>query len=43
LKTLGEMTVPVKIHRDVTARVKVKVVAEYRVHDFLMIFGDFPT
>jgi len=28
LKTLGETTVPVKIHRDVTAQVKVKVVAE---------------
>jgi len=28
LKALGETTVPVKIHRDVTAQVKVKVVAE---------------
>ena len=28
LKALGEYTVPVKIHRDVTAQVKVKVVAE---------------
>ncbi len=28
LKALGEFTVPVKIHRDVTAQVKVKVVAE---------------
>ena len=28
LKALGESTVPVKIHRDVTAQVKVKVVAE---------------
>jgi large subunit ribosomal protein L9 len=28
LKTLGETTVPVKIHRDVTAQLKVKVVAE---------------
>jgi len=27
LKALGETTVPVKIHRDVTAQVKVKVVA----------------
>ena len=27
-KALGEYTVPVKIHRDVTAQVKVKVVAE---------------
>ena len=27
LKALGEYTVPVKIHRDVTAQVKVKVVA----------------
>ena len=30
LKTLGETMVPVKIHRDVTAQVKVKVVAEQR-------------
>lgn len=28
LKALGEFTVPVKIHRDVTAHVRVKVVAE---------------
>ncbi len=28
LKALGETTVPVKIHRDVTAQIKVKVVAE---------------
>jgi large subunit ribosomal protein L9 len=28
LKALGEFTVPVKIHRDVTAQVKVKVVAD---------------
>ena len=28
LKSLGETTVPVKIHRDVTAQVRVKVVAE---------------
>ena len=28
LKTLGEYTVPVKIHRDVIAQMKVKVVAE---------------
>lgn len=28
LKSLGEFTVPVKVHRDVTAEVKVKVVAE---------------
>jgi large subunit ribosomal protein L9 len=27
LKALGEFTVPVKIHRDVTAQIKVKVVA----------------
>ena len=30
LKALGETTVPVRIHRDVTAQVKVKVVAESR-------------
>ena len=28
LKALGESVVPVKIHRDVTAQVRVKVVAE---------------
>jgi len=28
LKALGEVTVPVKIHREVTAQVKVKVVAD---------------
>ena len=28
LKALGEVTVPIKIHRDVTAQVKVKVVPE---------------
>jgi large subunit ribosomal protein L9 len=28
LKALGEVTVPVKVHRDVTAQVKVKVVPE---------------
>lgn len=28
LKTLGETTVPLKIHRDVTAQLKVRVVAE---------------
>ena len=28
LKAIGEVTVPVKIHRDVTAQVKVKVVPE---------------
>ncbi len=28
IKTLGEFTVPVKIHRDVTAEVKLKVVKE---------------
>jgi large subunit ribosomal protein L9 len=28
LKTLGESTVPVRIHRDVTAQLRVKVVAE---------------
>ena len=28
LKALGEVTVPVKVHRDVTAHVKVKVVPE---------------
>jgi len=28
LKALGETTVPVKVHRDVTAQVRVKVVAE---------------
>ena len=28
IKALGETTVPVRIHRDVTAQVKVKVVAE---------------
>lgn len=30
LKALGEATVPVKIHRDVLAQVRVKVVAEQR-------------
>jgi large subunit ribosomal protein L9 len=30
LKSLGEATVPVRIHRDVTAQVKVKVVPEKR-------------
>ena len=30
IKALGETTVPVKIHRDVTAQVVVKVVAEQR-------------
>lgn len=30
LKALGEFTVPVKIHRDVTAQVRVKVVPEAR-------------
>jgi large subunit ribosomal protein L9 len=30
LKALGEYTVPVKVHRDVSADVKVKVVAEAR-------------
>jgi large subunit ribosomal protein L9 len=30
LKAIGETTVPVKIHRDVTAQVKVKVVPEAR-------------
>ncbi len=30
LKALGAVTVPVKVHRDVTAQVKVKVVAEVR-------------
>jgi large subunit ribosomal protein L9 len=30
LKALGETTVPVKVHREVTARVKVKVIAETR-------------
>jgi len=29
LKALGETSVPVKIHRDVTAQVKVKVIAEH--------------
>jgi large subunit ribosomal protein L9 len=29
LKTLGESTVPVRIHRDVTAQLRVKVVAEH--------------
>jgi large subunit ribosomal protein L9 len=28
LKTIGEMTVPIKIHRDVSAQVKVRVVPE---------------
>ena len=28
LKAIGESTIPVKIHRDVTAQVKVRVVAE---------------
>ena len=30
IKALGEVQVPVKVHRDVTAQVKVKVVAEQR-------------
>jgi large subunit ribosomal protein L9 len=30
LKALGEFTVPVKVHRDVTAQVRVKVVADKR-------------
>ena len=30
LKALGEVTVPVKVHREVTAQVKVKIVAEQR-------------
>jgi large subunit ribosomal protein L9 len=30
IKALGDVTVPVKVHRDVTAQVKVKVVAEQR-------------
>jgi large subunit ribosomal protein L9 len=30
LKALGESTVPVKLHREVTAQVRVKVVAEQR-------------
>ncbi len=30
VKALGEFTVPVKVHRDVTSQVKVKVVAEHR-------------
>jgi large subunit ribosomal protein L9 len=30
LKALGEYTVPVKVHRDVTAQVKVKVVKEQK-------------
>jgi large subunit ribosomal protein L9 len=30
LKALGETSVPVKIHRDVTAQIKVKVTAEQR-------------
>ena len=29
-KALGEYTVPVKVHRDVTAQIKVKVVAEQK-------------
>jgi large subunit ribosomal protein L9 len=29
-KALGEYTVPIKIHRDVTAQIKVKVVAEQK-------------
>ena len=28
LKALGETTVPIKIHRDVTAQLRVRVVAE---------------
>ena len=28
LKALGESTIPVKVHRDVTAKVKVRVIAE---------------
>jgi large subunit ribosomal protein L9 len=30
LKAIGEYTVPVKVHRDVTAQVKVRVVAEQK-------------
>ena len=30
LKALGEVTVPVKVHREVTVQVKVKIVAEQR-------------
>ena len=30
IKALGEFTVPIKVHRDVTSQVKVKVVAEQR-------------
>jgi len=30
IKALGEFTVPVRVHRDVTSQVKVKVVAEQR-------------
>ncbi len=30
LKALGEVTVPIKIHREVTSQVKVTVVAEQR-------------
>jgi large subunit ribosomal protein L9 len=30
IKALGEFTVPVKVHREVTSQVKVKVVAEQR-------------
>jgi large subunit ribosomal protein L9 len=30
IKALGEFTVPVKVHRDVTSQVKVKVVAQQR-------------
>ena len=30
LKALGEVTVPIKVHREVTAQVKVKIVAEQR-------------
>jgi large subunit ribosomal protein L9 len=30
LKALGEVTIPVKVHREVTAQVRVKVIAEQR-------------
>jgi len=30
IKTVGDVQVPVKVHRDVTAQVKVKIVAEQR-------------
>ena len=37
LKALGQVTVPIKIHRDVTAQVKVSVVAEKQIEVFVRL------